>query len=109
MNSNTNTSVKHYDSYLFNTEIKNKGFVLLDEMFKQHGWKLFKNEMNWICYSKFGKETEYFEIRLDTSKVHVSIPIKNSPYQYNTTFNNYFDVSEYIESRFRDFISDHNS
>jgi hypothetical protein len=47
---------------ILNTEIKNKGFALLDQMFKENGWHLVKNEMNYICYSKFGHETDLFEI-----------------------------------------------
>ena len=41
-------------------EIKNKGFLLLNSMFKEHGWNLIKNEMDWICFSKPGFETEFF-------------------------------------------------
>ena len=102
--SSNNVLMKQTNTGFLNNEIKNKGFLLLDEMFRMNDWHLFKNEMNWICYSKFGKETECFEIRIDMSKVHVSIPIKNSRYQYNTSFNNYFDACEYIELRFKDFI-----
>ena len=102
MNSNTNTLSEN--KFANDTSIKNKGFMLLDEMFRQYGWHMCKNEMNWICYTKFGQETEFFEIRIDLSKIHVSIPIKNSPYQYNTSFKNYFEASEYIEERFKDFI-----
>jgi hypothetical protein len=63
------------------------------------------NELYWISYTKIGHETEYFQIKLDSSKIYVSIPIKNSPYQFTTTFNNYFQASEYVEERFKEFIS----
>jgi len=102
MNSNGNMLSQQYT--ILTTEIKNKGFILLDELFKQHGWHMIKNEMNWISYTKLGHETEFFEIKLDRAKIHVSIPLKNSMYQYNTTFNNYFEASEYIEMRFKEFI-----
>lgn len=82
--------------------IQNKGFLLLDTMFKNNGWKLIKNEMNWICFSKPGFQTEYFEIKIDQSKIFVSIPIKNSMFQYKTSFKDYFSASEYIEERFKD-------
>ncbi len=88
---------------ILNTEIKNKGFALLDQMFKDNGWNLCKNEMNNISYTYFGHETELFEIKIDTNTIHVGIPIKNSRFQYNTQFNNYFQASEYIEARFADF------
>jgi hypothetical protein len=82
--------------------IQNKGFLLLDTMFKNNGWQLNKNEMNWICFSKTGFQTEYFEIKIDQSKICVSIPIKNSIFQYKTSFKDYFSASEYIEERFKD-------
>ena len=90
---------------IFNTEIKNKGFALLDEMFKKSGWHMIKNEMNWICYTKFGNETDVFDIKIDQRNVKVSIPVKNSPFQFVTSFKDYYHASEYVESRFLDFIS----
>ena len=90
---------------ILNTEIKNKGFAMLDTLFKQHGWHMIKNEMNWISYSKFGNETDLFDIKIDQKTIHVSIPIKNSVYQYITTFKGYFQASEYVEARFLDFIN----
>ena len=44
---------------ILNAEIKNKGFVLLDKIFKQHGWYMSKNEMNYISYAKQGVETDF--------------------------------------------------
>jgi hypothetical protein len=90
---------------ILNTEVKNKGFVILDSIFKENGWILCKNEMNWICYTKFGFETDVFEIRIDDKTIQVGIPVKNSPFKYITKFNNYFLASEYIEDRFKDFIN----
>ena len=90
---------------ILNSEIKNKGFAILDEMFKKHGWYMVKNEMNWISYTKFGHETDLFDIKIDQKSIHVSIPIKNSVYQYITSFKDYFQASEYIEARFFDFIN----
>lgn len=92
------------DSSMANKEIKNKGFLLLDAMFKEHGWHSVRNEMNWLCYSKMGYETDLFDIKIDKNSIHVSIPIKNSPFQYHTSFNDYFQASEYVEARFFDFI-----
>ena len=57
MHSNKETNI--------NTEIKNKGFDMLDTMFKEHGWHMIKNEINWIAYTKFGRETELFDIKID--------------------------------------------
>ena len=89
-----------------NLDIKNKGFLLLDILFKEKGWTLTRNELNWIEYKRpdFG-DLDYFEIKIDKSKVNVSVPIKHTPYQYKTSFDNYYNTIEYIEKRFKDFIS----
>ena len=86
------------------TQLKNKGFMFLDSMFRENGWVTIKNEIDWICFSKPGFETEYFEIKIDASKIYVSIPMRNSIFQYKTYFKDYFTASEYIEERFKDFI-----
>jgi hypothetical protein len=89
-----------------NLTIKNKGFLLLDILFKEKGWTLVKNELNNIQYGRpdFG-DLDSFEIKIDKHKVNVSVPIKNTPYQYKTSFDNYYNAIEYVEKRFNDFIS----
>ena len=89
-----------------NLNIKNKGFLLLDILFKEKGWMLSKNELNLIEYKRpdFG-DLDYFEIRIDKHKVNVSVPVKHTPYQYKTSFDNYYNAIEYVEKRFKDFIS----
>lgn len=104
MSSNSNT-IMLYNESILNIEIKNKGFALLDQMFKENGWCLVKNEMSYICYTKFGHETDIFEIIIDSKNIHIGIPIKNSPFHYKTSFKDYFQASEYVEARFFDFIS----
>ena len=101
----SNVNMLSTQSNISTTEIKNKGFFLLDEMFKSNGWHMTKNEMNWICYTKTGNETEFFDIKLDKSRVYVSVPIQNSIFQYTTSFKDYFTASEYVEQRFKDFAS----
>ena len=97
------------DNMLFekvdSTDIQNKGFLLLDTTFKQNGWHIVKNEMNHISYSKFGQETDVFSIQIEKKYINVSIPIKNSNYQFTTSFTDYFQASEYLENRFLDFIN----
>ena len=44
----SNSNMLSNNESILNTEIKNKGFALLDQMFKENGWKLVKNEMNYI-------------------------------------------------------------
>jgi len=83
-------------------EIKNKGFTILHEIFKKNNWYLCKNEMNWIKYTTTCNETDVFDIRIDETAIHVSVPLKNSTYNYVTRFDNYFLASEYIEARLKD-------
>ena len=66
---------------------------------------MIKNDFNWISYTRFGNETDLFDIKVDQKSIHVSIPIKNSPFQYVTNFKDYFQASEYVEARFMDFIN----
>jgi hypothetical protein len=87
-----------------NSEIRNKGFILLDNIFKENGWHLTKNEMDSISYTKLGIETTYFEIQLNKNEVFVCVPLRNSSYQYFTSFKSYFEASEYIEKMFYEFI-----
>ena len=101
---NTNDNMLLNDSIL-NSQIKNKGFAILDSTFKQHQWHLIKNELNWICYTKFGIETNSFDIKILPDKIIVSVPIKNSCYQYVTNFKSYVEASEYIEQKFFDYIN----
>ena len=102
MNLTNNDSIQYED--LKNKEPKNKGFLILDSIFKKNNWDLVKNEMDWISYSRFGEETTSFDIKIFTNKIVVSVPIKNSIYQYVTSFNSYYEASEYIEQRFNDYI-----
>jgi len=98
------TQMINQTSEIQNCLLVNKGFILLDALFKENGWYNIKNEINHIAYTRFAYETEYFEIKIDQTKIHVSIPVKNTTYQYKTSFDGYFQASEYIEQRFKDFI-----
>lgn len=102
MNANDNTlSNEQISSQI---QLQNKGFAILDEVFKQHGWSLVRNDMNWISYTKMGDETSNFSIKITKDKIVVSVPLKNSIYQFVTAFNNYYEASEYIEQKFYDYI-----
>jgi hypothetical protein len=93
------------DSVL-NSDIVNKGFVFLDTIFKERGWHLIKNEPNWISYSKFSDETTFFDIKILPNKIVVSVPLKKSSYQYVTSFNCYYEASEYVEQRLLDYMEE---
>ena len=92
-------------SQIISNEVVNKGFSILDGIFKENGWHMVKNEMNHICYTKFGNETDIFNIKIDNRSIHISVPIKNSPFQFITSFKDYYSATEYVESRFYDYIS----
>jgi hypothetical protein len=100
---NTNDNMLSTDPVL-NSDIANKGFAILDSKFKEQGWHLIKNDLNRISYSKFGDETSYFDIKILPDKIVVCVPIKNSSYQYVTSFNGYYEASEYLEKRLYDYI-----
>jgi len=98
------------DNMLFekvvNTDIQNKGFIFLDVLFKKNGWHIVKNEMNHISYTKLGQETDVFTIKIEDKYIKVSVPIRDSKYQFTTSFTDYFQASEYLENRFLDFINE---
>jgi len=88
---------------ILNSNINNKGFAILDATFKEKGWHLVKNEINWISYTKFGDECSFFDIKILPDKIVVSVPIKNSSYQYITNFKSYFEATEYMEQKLIDY------
>ena len=77
----------------------------LNELFKKHGWHSIKNKKNWVVFTKVEHETEFFEIKVNKNFVEVSIPLKNSVYQYKKKFNNYLEAYEFVEERFKEFIN----
>jgi hypothetical protein len=89
---------------VLNSSIANKGFAILEATFKENGWHLIKNEPNWLSFSKLGDETSSFDIKILSDKIVVSVPMKNSCYQYVTSFKSYYETSEYIEQRLFDYI-----
>ena len=101
MNTNVNMLFNNHD---LNSEVKNKDFAILDSVFKQNGWHLVKNDINWISYTKFSDETSYFDIKITSDKIVVSVPIKNSSYQYVNSFKNYYECSKYVEQKLIDYI-----
>jgi|LauGreDrversion4_2_1035121.scaffolds.fasta_scaffold765988_2 hypothetical protein len=104
MNTNDNTLTS---DPVLTSNIVNKGFAILDATFKENGWHLIKNEKNWITYSKSEDETSFFDIKIMPDKIIVSVPIKNSVYQYVTTFKAYYEASEYIEQKLYDYMNRH--
>lgn len=103
---NSNDSI---NNSINNNEIKNKGFVLLCDVFKKNDWSLVINEFDKISFIKKAYELDSFDITIDKSNIYAHIPVKNSLYKYKTSFTSYYEASEYIESRFMDFIDQKNN
>jgi N-acetylmuramoyl-L-alanine amidase CwlA len=79
----------------------------LTELFKHNGWNKIKSIdklIDHIMYSKQGNETEFFEIALDNNNIYVSVPLKNSAFQYKTKFSDYYSAIKYTESKLQYFI-----
>ena len=64
-----------------------------------------QQEICW-CYNYFkvGFETEYFEIKLEQNKFYVSVPMKYTTIQYQTSFHDCDLAASYMESKFRDYF-----
>lgn len=88
-----------------NDEIK-----MLNNLFKTNGWQIETVDKlsESIIYSKKGNETEFFKIEVDNNNVYVSVPLKNSTFQYKTKFNNYYSAIKYVETKFYYFIENEN-
>ena len=82
----------------------------LTELFKSNGWKIEHSDkpLDDIMYSKPGNETEFFKIELDNNIIYVSVPLKNSEFQYKTKFSDYYSAIKYTESKFYYFITNEN-
>lgn len=103
MNSNKELDENMSEKNILSKKLKNKGLGILENQFESYGWILVKNEEDNIIYTKKYNETEYYEIKLLEKKIYVSSPLKNSVYQYKTSFNNYFDAIDYIENKLYDY------
>ena len=85
-------------------------FKILTQLFVHHGWKnnINNRSLEHIVYTKIGNETEFFEIKLDNNNIYVSVPLKNSEFQYKVKFNNYLSAIKYTEDKFNYFNNDDN-
>ena len=87
----------------------NEELTLLYQLFSNNGWKINDIDTNTdsdnITYYKEGNETEFFEISLDNNNIYVSVPLKNSNFQYKTKFTDYYSAIKYIENKFYYFIN----
>ena len=84
---------------------------LLD-LFKNNGWSIkgvIGSEEGMTCY-KEGHETEYFQLRYSDisgadEPVYVTVPLKNSTYQYVLHFKEFESATNYITKMFYEYTS----
>lgn len=88
-----------------NNVLVNKAFSALGihELFIQNGWDISINKNDRISFYKRGFELSIFDIEIQKNKIYVSVPIRNSPFQYKTSFTDYTTAFDYIEKKFYDF------
>jgi len=87
------------------SEPLNKGFIQVVEKFARENWKLVENTRTQLTFVNPNNIYDEFKMSVNENKVEVVIPMPNSPVAYCTKFNNYFEASEYILSRFTDFLA----
>jgi hypothetical protein len=80
-------------------------------LFYKLGYKMKEsNSSSDSCLTFFrpGYETEFFEIKSygENLQYSVSVPIKNSCFQYKTTFKNYYEALMFLELKFKDYAYD---
>lgn len=86
-------------------KIENNWFSLLDSIFKQKNWELVTNATGDIWkYVRPGQELDAFEIIVESNKIIVIVPIKNSIFSYRSSFTSYNEACEFIENKLYDFV-----
>jgi len=80
-----------------NLDIKNVGFIKIANLFYKNGWKIIKNDEKRLIYNKEIFECDLFEILEIGERIYVTIPIKNSVYQFKTHFDSYDKAFQYVE------------
>jgi len=82
----------------------------VEEQFLSKHWQLVTNKVDHVVFKKENNNYDYFEIKINTqensssnTRINVSIPLRNSQYQYGTHFNNYFDATEFIEQHLQNY------
>ena len=92
-----------------NNQSNNQWNKDLEEQFLSKHWQLVTNKVDHIVFKKENNNYDYFEIKIDTphdnnsTRIRVSIPLRNSQYQYGTHFNNYFHATEFIEQHLQNY------
>ena len=88
------------------------GLNELSDLFKNNGWNtngVIGSEKG-ITYYKVGHETEYFQLSYSDisgpdEPVYVSVPLKNSTYQYVLYFKDFEGATKYITKMFYEYTN----
>lgn len=83
--------------------LANKKFENIDTLFLKNKWSRIDNNKEFVAYSKYGYETEYFKIKLENDYIYVTIPLKSVPFHYTTRFRDLTEACEYVTIRFKEF------
>jgi hypothetical protein len=78
--------------------------IFLNNLFLENNWYPVKKEQNHLYYTKLGDETSYFDIQFLDNSILVSVPIKNSIYQYITKFKYYNEAKNFVIHKLTDYI-----
>lgn len=83
--------------------LDNNILLQLNPPFFKYGWSV-QTHSNSITYIKTADETSKFEIHVEsTDRMVVSVPLKNSIYQYVTIVKDVNNVVEYVEQKLIDY------
>lgn len=77
--------------------LKNKIFLDNHLYFTNNGWKLKENTKNDIIYNHPNYPTDEFKVNITNKYIKVTIPVLGANYAYSTTFNSYYQASEYLK------------
>ena len=55
----------------------NKQFTMFDNLMNDYEWILKENFVDRVVYIKHGNELDTFEIKIDSTNIYVSVPLKN--------------------------------
>lgn len=87
-----------------NLLLANPQFTNLDNLFLENNWTKIETTPHLVTYSKYGYETDYFQIKMDNNFIFITVPLKQIPFVYITKFKDFEKASEYMEIRFKEFL-----
>lgn len=71
----------------------------LIKLFKEFGYKLQSENDKEIVFISEVENSKVFTITKESGRYYVSFPLKNSNYNFQTYFNNGYELFEYIQGK----------